>query len=96
MLLFGVIPIGWQTIGIELPGAPTGEYRLRDNGHGPLIERWDHMIEIAPEGEGTRYTDRVHIEAGLLTPLVAAFARAFYAHRQRRWQRLVARAFRYD
>lgn len=95
MLLFGFIPIGWQVIGIELPATSAGAYRVRDNGHGPLIGRWDHMIEITPEGSGTRYVDRVHIEAGLLTPVVAAFARLFYAHRQRRWRKLVAADFRY-
>ena len=63
---------------------------------GALIRRWDHLITIEPAGpRRTRYTDWVEAEAGLLTPLVWAFARVFYAHRQRRWQRLVAHGFRY-
>ncbi|WP_379553121.1 hypothetical protein [Qipengyuania sp. DGS5-3] len=104
MLLFGVIPIGWQAIRISFPdtderGTSTENTRyLRDNGYGPLIKRWDHWIEIAPEvdktsGEKTRYTDRVYIEAGLLTPLIAAFARIFYGHRQRRWCTLASDNF---
>lgn len=93
MYLFGVVPIGRQTIGIEFPEPPEGTFVLRDNGHGTLIRKWDHWIFIEANGRGTRYTDRVDIEAGVLTPFVAAFARLFYGHRQRRWKRLVARNF---
>lgn len=94
MWLFGVIPIGWQAVVISEP-PPDGATRfIRDNGYGPLIRRWDHWIAIAPgEGGTTHYTDQVTIEAGLLTPLVAGFARVFYAHRQRRWRALAATGF---
>ncbi|MBV7265532.1 hypothetical protein [Erythrobacter ani] len=91
MKLFGVVPIGWQIIGIEIPESPDADtHILRDNGYGPLITRWDHWIVIRPDpsGEGTRYTDRVHIAAGLLTPIIAAYARIFYTHRQNRWREL--------
>jgi len=94
MWLFGWVPIGWQAVVISEP-APQGEARfIRDNGYGPLIRRWDHWITIGPAPSGgTAYTDRVEIEAGLLTPLIAAFARLFYAHRQRRWRALVQNGF---
>lgn len=94
MLAFGVLPMGEQTIGIEIPPADGERRVLRDNGHGQLIRRWDHWIFIEPEGEGTRYTDRVDIDAGLLTPFVALFARVFYGHRQKRWRALAASDFR--
>ena len=51
-------------------------------------------MQALPDGR-TRYTDSVEVRAGLLTPLVWAFATAFYRHRQRRWRRLVRRGFRY-
>lgn len=94
MWLFGLIPIGWQAVVISEP-APQGKSRfIRDNGYGPLIRRWDHWIEISPgENDTTRYTDRVTIEAGMLTPLIAGFARLFYAHRQRRWRKLARSGF---
>jgi hypothetical protein len=94
MCLFGVLPIGWQAVVISEP-EPIGTSRfIRDNGYGPLIKRWDHWITIAPGENGTTcYTDRVEIEAGLLTPLIAAFARVFYAHRQRRWRHLAKTGF---
>ena len=98
MWLGGVLPIGWQVIGIEFPENEPGRYRLRDNGYGPLIRRWDHWIVVESDGNeagggGTLYRDTVHIDAGLLTPLVAGFARLFYGHRQRRWRALARDGF---
>jgi hypothetical protein len=43
----------------------------------------------------TRYTDEVEIHAGLLTVPAWLFALAFYGHRQRRLNRLVAAGFAY-
>lgn len=87
---FGLLPLGWQIIGIERPRAGDGQNVLRDNGRSPLIRSWDHriIVEAAPGG-GTRYTDRVLIDAGALTLPIAVFAKGFFAHRQRRWRRLV-------
>lgn len=94
MRLFGVLPVGWQMVGLETQPMRGDIWSVRDNGRGALIRRWDHWIEVSPDGEGTRYTDRVTVEAGVLTPFVALFARIFYAHRQRRWRKLVADDFR--
>lgn len=93
--LFGIIPIGWQDIGFELLPDQGQVHRIRDNGRGWLIPTWDHTIEVEPVDGGTRYVDHVKIEAGVLTPLVAAFARYFYKYRQQRWQKLVAADFDY-
>jgi hypothetical protein len=94
MWLFGVLPIGWQAVVISEP-PPDGATRfIRDNGYGPLIRRWDYWIAITPLADGTtHYVDRVDIDAGPLTPLVERFARMFYAHRQRRWRKLVQTGF---
>lgn len=84
------LPLGWQEISVSFPEAPPPMLRLRDDGRGTLARRWDHLIEIAPDGDGTRYTDRIVVEAGWLTPAIRLFARVFYAHRQRRWRRLLS------
>ncbi len=94
MYLFGVVPLGWQAVVISFP-RHAGGFSLRDNGYGPWISRWDHVITIEPSGNGTLYRDRLAIEAGLFTPAVWLFAQAFYRHRQRRWRALVRRQFRY-
>lgn len=95
MFAFGFIPLGPQTVGIEIGSSEDGIYRVRDNGSGLLVRVWDHLITLEPEEDGTRCTDRVRIEAGLMTPLVWAFAMVFYRWRQARWRSLVKRQFRY-
>lgn len=95
--LFRLIPIGTQWIVITVPGRGPNRYQVRDNGRGSLVSRWDHLITIEPlSADRCRYTDEVEVRAGLLAPFVWAFARLFYAHRQRRWRDLVARGFAYD
>ena len=93
LLAFGFLPIGEQTIGIEYTPAEGERRILRDNGHGTLMKRWDHWIFVEPAGAGTRYVDRVDIEAGIFTPFIALYARVFYAHRQCRWRKLVETDF---
>jgi hypothetical protein len=95
MLLWGVVPLGWQIIRTERLPARGATRALRDNGYGAMIKTWDHVIKVWPDGPGTRYLDRVTIDAGVLTPFVALFAQAFYRHRQSRWRRLVANDFNY-
>lgn len=92
MLAFAVLPFGrqWIDVSRHWDGGPVR--RLRDNGAGDLVRRWDHWITIAPHPEGgTEYVDEVEIEAGVLTPLVWAFAHLFYRWRQHRWRGLVRR-----
>ena len=97
MSLRGVLPIGRQVIGIERPAPADGKLFVRDNGRSASIRSWDHLITIEPAGEGaTRYTDRLDLDAGPLTAALTVFARSFYAHRQRRWARLVASGFDYS
>ncbi len=88
--LFGLVPLGRQTIGVRRVAASDGARRLRDAGRGQLAKTWDHVITIVPQGAETRYSDEVTIDAGWLTGPVAFFARLFYAHRQRRWRKLLA------
>ena len=96
MQLFGVIPLGRQTIGIEQPDATvSGSLILRDKGSGHLARTWDHWIYLKPLGEEQcQYTDRVTIQAGVLTPFIGFFALIFYAWRQHRWKKLVRLNFK--
>ncbi|MEM6538958.1 MAG: hypothetical protein AAF668_14660 [Pseudomonadota bacterium] len=96
MKFAGALPIGTQIIGIEIPPPSDGRYFVRDNGYSDTIKKWDHMITIEPTGDGrSAYEDRLDIDAGWRTPFVAAFAKAFYAHRQRNWKKLVDSGFVY-
>jgi hypothetical protein len=88
--LFGFIPLGTRTLRFEYVDPQRREIQTRE--HDPLVRRWDHRIHFEPLAPGSsRYTDDVEVEAGVLTPLVWAFAQCFYRHRQRRWKRVARR-----
>lgn len=83
--LFGVIPFGTHKIRIErfdIDGIQSREH----NEHVPV---WDHIITLRDVGNQTEYTDEVDIKAGLKTPFIWLWAKAFYAHRQRKWIKLL-------
>lgn len=90
LLLAGVLPFSRHRLRIAEIDQDARVLRSDESG-GP-IRAWRHdiIVEAAPDGDGdrTRYTDVIAIEAGLLTPLVIAFAHVFYGIRQRRWRRL--------
>ncbi len=84
--LFGRIPFGTHTIRIarfDRDGVSSRE----GNEHVPV---WNHDIRLtALDERRTEYTDRVEIRAGWKTWFVWLWASAFYAHRQRKWIRLL-------
>ncbi|MBD1207875.1 MAG: hypothetical protein H9535_05580 [Ignavibacteria bacterium] len=99
--IFGWLPFGtqWIVTSIESEDNEQGRqvYTLRDNGHSHLISTWDHWIFIEELPNGfTRYTDRIEVRAGILTPFIGIFAWIFYWHRQRRWRLFVKRGFQYQ
>ncbi len=86
--LFGVIPFGLHTIRI-VRFEPDGISSRETNEHVPV---WNHDITLRPLGEDcTEYTDRVEIRAGWKTLFIWLWAGAFYAHRQKKWIRLLNR-----
>jgi hypothetical protein len=93
LLVGGRLPIGEHTLN---PQADVfGSEVWHDSGYSPLIRLWDHRIVLEDAYGMTRYHDRVEIRAGILTPVAWLFAKAFYTHRQRRLNRLVATDFDY-
>ncbi len=86
--LFGIIPFGTHTIRIMRFDSERISSR-EGNGHVPV---WNHDILLVPIDENhTEYTDRVEIRAGWKTILIWLWAKAFYAHRQRKWIRLLGK-----
>ena len=86
--LFGVIPFGTHTIHI-VRFDPDGISSCEENEHVPV---WNHDITLkAVDAKHTRYTDRVEIQAGWKTVFIWLWANVFYAHRQRKWIRLLKR-----
>ena len=83
--LFGLIPYGTHTNRIERFDEEVVQSR-ESNEHVPV---WNHRITLRDLGAGTEYTDEVEIKAGWKTPFIWLWAKAFYAHRQRKWIRLL-------
>lgn len=84
--LFGVIPFGTHTIHV----VRFDEDLIQSHEGSGRVPVWNHTIRMEElPGGRTRYTDHVEIEAGWKTPFVWIWANAFYAHRQRRWQKLL-------
>ena len=84
--LFGVIPFGTHTIHI-VRFNPEGIRSREANEHVPV---WNHDIIMEPvDANHTEYTDRVEIRAGWKTAFIWVWGNAFYAHRQRKWIRLL-------
>ena len=84
--LFGLIPFGTHVIHI-VRFDPDGISSRESNEHVPV---WNHDIRLeALDDTHTKYTDKVEIRAGWKTPFVWLWAQAFYAHRQRKWIKLL-------
>ena len=84
--LFGVIPFGTHTIHI-VRFDPEGISSREKNEHVPV---WNHDITLEQtDADHTRYMDRVEIHAGWKTVFIWLWANAFYAHRQRKWIKLL-------
>jgi hypothetical protein len=84
--LFGVIPFCTHTICI-VRFDPDGISSQEENEHVPV---WNHEIRLVKlGGSHTEYTDRVEIRAGWKTIFIWLWAKAFYAHRQRKWVKLL-------
>ena len=91
----GRLSIGEHTLDLQIAPGDRPGLVWHDAGYSPLIKVWDHKIRLADYHGMTRYTDAVEVHAGPLTPAAWLFASAFYTHRQRRLNRLVASGFAY-
>jgi len=57
--------------------------RMQSSEHGDGVTSWKHTLDVLPEGEGCIWTDRVSIDAGRMTPVLARYARFMYLHRHK-------------
>lgn len=91
--LFGFIPYGTHTIHIvrfDQEGISSRE----GYEHVPV---WNHDIQLVElDKNHTEYTDKVEIEAGRKTVFIWMWENAFYAHRLRKWIRLLKKETQWD
>jgi hypothetical protein len=98
MKLFGVLPLGRQAMNLHHPppepGEPLPRYVLHDQGTGDMAALWDHLVTVEPEGRTScRVIDRLRVEAGSMTPLVALWARIYLRMWHARLRALAAQRF---
>ena len=87
--LFGLIPFGTHTIRIET----FTEDLIQSRERNTLVPTWDHRIDLkVVDGGHTEYTDHIEIKAGWKTVFVWLWAETFYAHRQRKWIRMLEKS----
>lgn len=88
--LFGVLPMGTQTIDISFTERPGGVRMMIDSGEPKsglmtVIKSWDHRMAIsAAPGGKTLYRDRLVVKAGMLTPVVWLSMWAFWQIRAKK------------
>ena len=74
---------------------PVGEHITIDKGiytheGNEYVPIWNHRIELKEiDDKQCLYSDIVEIDAGWKTLFVYLWAKCFYAHRQRRWIKLL-------
>lgn len=83
--MWGFIPFGVHTINIERFDID----RIQSREGNKFVPVWNHKIYLNDIGGETEYTDEVDIDAGWKTIFVWLWAKAFYAHRQRKWLKLL-------
>jgi len=80
--LFGRVPVGrWQ---LKILRRDDALRRLASEERGLFVRSWRHEIAIDTlDTNNARLTDTIDIDAGVLTTLIAGFARRDYARRHR-------------
>jgi len=87
---FGIGPVSSHSVRVIRVDLATREIETEESGQ--LVTSWNHQMKVETlPGNQSRYTDCIHLKAGLLTPLVWLFACLFYRSRQRRLRLLFTR-----
>jgi hypothetical protein len=86
-LLFGVVPFSYHHLTVA--AIDDNARVLTSDEHGGVIRTWRHDLTVTSVDDAScRYEDRIDIDAGWLTPVVAAYGSLFYRYRQHRWRAL--------
>jgi len=79
--LFGKLPA--QPYTMEILECDDDARILRSSEKGAGVKSWHHRLTVQSTPEGARLTDQIEIDAGLLTPLFAIWARYLYRARHK-------------
>ena len=79
--VFGKLPA--QLYEMEVLECNDDARLLRSREKGAGVKCWRHTLRVEPTAQGSRLTDQITIDAGLLTPLFALWARYLYRARHK-------------
>lgn len=85
--LFGKLPK--QPYHMEVVECDDSRMVLRSSEKGAGVKEWRHTMSVTPAPGGSRLTDTIEIEAGLLTGAFALWARYLYGARHKPRLRLL-------
>ena len=87
--LFGRMPP--MDYHMEVVACDDEAMRFESHEYGGSIKSWRHALQVTETPRGARLTDRIQIDAGLMTPLMRLWAKFVYNRRhQPRVQMLTA------
>lgn len=85
-----LVPLGQQKVRCVKNDARARVFATKESG--TLVRHWDHVMSVTPDGPGRCvFTDRLQIDAGILTTNVWMFGHALYRYRQKRMKWLLGR-----
>jgi len=79
--LFGKLPA--QPYHLEVLECDDDAWILRSSERGAGVKSWNHTLRVTATDSGSRLSDHIEIDAGLLTPLFALWARYLYRARHK-------------
>lgn len=88
--LFGMLPS--QPYYLEVVECDDDLMVLRSNEKGAGVKSWQHTLSVTPTHDGSRLTDEIAIDAGLLTPVFEMWARYLYKARHKPRMRMLTRS----
>jgi hypothetical protein len=87
--VFGLGPASRHEVRVVRVDETEGVIETQESGG--LVSAWSHQMRVEAVSDAeSRYTDRVELKAGLLTPVLWLFACIFYRGRHRRWLKLLS------
>ncbi|GAA6178505.1 SRPBCC family protein [Sulfitobacter pacificus] len=88
--LFGRFPK--QPYYMEVLECDEAQMILRSSEKGAGVRSWRHTLTVTETAFGSRLTDHIEIDAGILTPFFAAWAKYLYSARHKPRQKFLHRA----
>ena len=77
--LFGKLPA--QPYTMDLLEFDDDEMRFKSSEVGAGVKSWVHELQVVAVGQGCEIREKITVDAGLLTPVFAAWARFMYKRR---------------